>query len=112
MQLLRELTDMRKIEWVQSEHDPGFVYCMVGEEYIVFEIRGDEKAKPVRPNEKVAGIVSHCRNVTNLWLEGLYGWDTLLTLLRQAPFDHDRFMHCRRVALDLPTKILERMIET
>jgi hypothetical protein len=85
---------------------------MVGDEYIVFEVRGGEKAEPVRPSEPVAGIVSHCRNVTYLWLEGLHGWDTLLELLRQAPIDHERFIRCRRVTLDLPMRVLERMIET
>lgn len=111
MQLLRKLTDMGKIEWAQSEHEPGFVYCMVGDEYIVFEVRGGEKAEPVRPSEPVAGIVSHCRNVTYLWLEGLHGWNTLLELLRQSPVDHERFIRCRRVTLDLPTRVLERMID-
>jgi hypothetical protein len=110
--LLRKLTDLRKIEWAQSEHEPGFVYCMVGDEYIAFEVRGGKKAEPVRPSEPVAGIVSHCRNVTYLWLEGLHGWNTLLELLRQAPIDHKKFIRCRQVTLDLPTKVLEKMIET
>jgi hypothetical protein len=112
VELLRKLTELGKVEWAQSEHDPGFVYCMIRDEYIVFETRGGERADPVRPTDQVGGIVSHCRNVTYLWLEGLHGWDTLLALLRQAPIDHERFIRCRRVTHDLPTRVLERMMET
>ena len=112
VQLLRRLTDMNRIEWAQSEHNPGFVYCMVGDEYFVFEVRGGAKAELVCPNECVAGIVCHCRNVTYLWLEGLHGWNTLLDLLRRAPTNHERFIRCRRVTIDLPTRILEKMLET
>ena len=111
VQLLRKLTNMGRVQWAQSEHERGFVYCMVGDEYIVFEVRGGEKAEPVRPSENVAGIVSHCRNVTYLWLEGLHGWDTLLELVRQAPIDEEGFIRCRRVTHDLPTRVLEKMID-
>ena len=112
MELLHKLTDLRRIEWAQSQHEPGLVYCMVGDEYIVFEVPGGKKAEPVPPSKSVASIVSHCFNVTYLWLAELHGWDTLLALLRQAPMDHERFSRCRKVTLDLPTRVLEKMMET
>jgi hypothetical protein len=112
VQLLRKLTNAGRIQWAQSEHEPGIIYCMVDDEFIVFETRGGQKGELMRPSEHIGGIVSHCRNVTYLWLEGLHGWDTILALLRQAPIDNEKFNSCRQATFDLPTRVLEKLIET
>jgi hypothetical protein len=110
LQLLLRLTELGKLEWARSEHEPGFVYCLAGEELIVFELRGGENAAPVDPEQKVAGIVSKCRNVTYLWLEGLQEWDKLLDLLKRAPTNHRAFVSMRKRSHQAPVRVLEGLL--
>ena len=110
VQLLRELTDKGKVEWAQ-EDKPGHVHCMAGEEYITFEVLGADVGH-VRPDhDKIAYVAGYCRNVTYFWVPTLREWNMLLELLRQAPIDEGRFGRFRRVTQDLPTRVLERIIE-
>ncbi len=106
-ELLRKLTDSGKLEWAQSKHDVGFVQCWTGEDLIVFEVRGGEKAVHISPSEEVAGMTSNCRNVIYLWLPVTPGWDILVKLLRQAPVDDTRFTQLTRKASDTPIHVLE-----
>jgi len=109
IELLQKLTAAGKLEWARSEQEPGFVFCLAGDELILFELRGGENAAPVEPEGKVAGIVSKCRNVTYLWLEGLHEWDKLLALLKQAPIDNRKLIEIRRRSHESPIHALERM---
>ena len=108
--LLDELTKSGKLEWAQKENEPGFVYCLASEELIVFELRGGTDGAHVRPSEAIAGIVSRCRNVSYLWLEGINGWDTLLRLLRSAPIDDERFIKMRVSTQEVPVHVLEALV--
>lgn len=108
VELLTRLTEAGKAEWAQSPIEPGFVYCMAGEDLIVFEVRG-EKAEHVIPSARVHGVHCKCRNVSYLWLEGLNGWDLLLKLLERAPVGHEAFCEMRRRANLFPLRALQAL---
>jgi hypothetical protein len=108
--LLRELTDRGKIVWAQSEREPGFVRCMLGEEYIVFNLLGP-KGEPTPPDADVQAIFSDCRNVRYFWMPQETVWADLLELLRRAPVNHKTYVSFWRATIDLPMKILEDMVD-
>lgn len=109
VELLTQLTEEGRAEWATSSHEPGFAYCVIGEDLIVFEIRGGTEAALTSPENEVAGIVSKCRNASYLWLEGLDGWDELLKLLRAAPNSDAAFVGMRRRAQSFPVGALKIM---
>jgi hypothetical protein len=82
VRLLSELTASGKAQWVQRKVDIGFIFCLAEKDLIVFEVKGGEPLDNVDPSGDVAGVVCKFRNVTYLWLEGLHGWDLLLSLLK------------------------------
>ncbi len=109
LELLQLHTKSGVASWSQSRRDPGFVYCLIGHDLIVFEVKG-ELAEPVHTAEKISGVVCKCRNATYLWLEGLDGWDELVALLRAAPDDCAAFVNMRRNAQSFPVQALEAMV--
>ena len=110
VELLAELTAARKVEWARSKSEIGFVYCLVREELIVFEVRAGDKANLVDPAEPVTGIVSKCRNVSYLWLEPTPGLNDLLNLLRNAPVNDEKFVQLRKRAHLAPIQALESLL--
>lgn len=107
--MLRELTNSGKIVWAQSEREPGYVRCMLGEEYIVFHVL-DPKGKLSAPDADVQAIFSDCRNVRYFWMPADNGWAELLELLRQAPVNHETYVSFWRATVDMPMQILKEMI--
>jgi hypothetical protein len=110
VQLLRELTDQSKVEWTQ-EKEPGHVHCMVGEEYITFEVLSADNGHVRADDDKIAYVASYCRNVTYVWVRGVGNWNTLLDMLQQVPIGDERFSYFRGVTQDLPVRVLERMVQ-
>ncbi len=109
VELLAALTKSGKVEWARSKSEIGFVYCLAGEELIVFEVRGDGGG-PADPADNVTGVVSKCRNVSYLWLEPTPGLSDLLKLLRHAPMDEQGFVQFRKRAHLAPIQILESLL--
>jgi len=107
--LLKTLTVGGKVEWARASHEPGFVYALAHDEYIVFELRGGQNAKLVTPDSDVAGIVCKCRNVTYLWLQPNDGFVDLLHLLQDSPIDDAKFLDIRKRAYYSPVKALEAL---
>ena len=112
VELLGQLTDAGRTEWLRSAEDPVFVYCLVdGEDLIVFECTGGKRGdEPVPPTAPLAGVVSHYCNTTYLWLgtlPDLANWELLLRLLQSAKVNEDRFIQCRRIAHKAPVRTLE-----
>ncbi|MEI6075532.1 MAG: hypothetical protein WCS94_08170 [Verrucomicrobiota bacterium] len=110
VELLSKLTALGKAAWVQSGDDPGTVYCRVQQDLIIFEVKGGSGAEPVKPCEVVNGVVCKFRNASFLWLEGLYGWDDLISMLKNAPDNHKDFIQMRRDAQMVPIRVLENAI--
>jgi len=116
LDLLKNLTQRGKCKWFQSDSEPGYVYCLAGDdELIIFECLGGEKGdEPVPPSEPLAGVASEFRNSTYLWLEGLgelCGWDLLMKLLRSAQTNHDKVLECRRIAHSSQIRVLEELLK-
>jgi hypothetical protein len=113
LDLLRQLTDKGRAEWLRDDEQPGFVHCLVDEEDLIkFECmggeQGDEHVSPVGP---LAGVVSHYCNTTYLWLPVATDWELLLRLLRSAKDDAKRFNACDRIAHHAPVKVLEARLK-
>jgi hypothetical protein len=108
--LLTKLTESAKVEWARSKSDIGFVCCLVRDELIVFEVRGDAAGSLVDPTGAVAGIVGKCRNTLYLWLEPTPGFGDLLELLRRAPIDNERVVQFRKQVHLAPLKVLESLL--
>ena len=106
VELLWQLTIQGGLTWSRSQDDPGFVYCLAGDDLIVFEVRGGQDAELVQPSHDVSGIVSKCRNVSFLWLEGLHGWNRLIELLIKAPDDDSKVTRMKRKAQLFPLQAL------
>ncbi len=111
VKLLAKLTDAGQAKWTQTENDPGYVYCLVRNELIKFEVRGNETADYIRPSEDVAGIYTEYRNTCYLWLEGLWGWDSLLSLLRDAPIDDEAYKYFLQVTENAVVQVLESFLK-
>ncbi len=110
VELLVLLTESGKLDWVRSEVDIGFVYCLAQEELIVFEVRGNGGQR-VDPMDTVRGFVSKCRNVTYLWLEPTPGFSDLLKLLRSASMDEQKFSQFTLRSQGTPVQLLEKLIQ-
>jgi hypothetical protein len=113
LELLRQLTDAGRAEWLQVDHSPGFVHCLVdGEDLIKFECMGGEKGdEHIPPAQQLAGVVSHHCNTTYLWLPVAADWELLLQLLRSARDDAKRFSACRGIAHQAPVRVLEARLK-
>ena len=109
VKLLATLTKTGKLEWARSEIEIGFVYCLAGNELIIFEVRGSD-GRPADPKDKVTGVLSKCRNVSYLWLEPTPGLSNLLKLLRHANVHSDGFGRLRRRAHLAPVQALEALL--
>lgn len=114
LELLKQLTHAGRVEWLQSVHEPGFIYCLVdGNDLIKFQCMGGEKGdKPVPPTQRLAGVVSQYCNMTYLWVNGLRNWELLMELLRLAKTDEEKFAECRRIAHDAPVRVLKSKLTT
>ena len=111
LELLCQLTKSGHAIWAQSRSDPGFVYCLAGQDLIVFEVRSGTDAALVCVSQRgISGIVAKCRNVSFLWLEGVEGWSDLVKLLYEAPDDEKEFIKMRRVAQQFPVLALEALL--
>ena len=122
VRLLQKLTRVGAARWVRRAVDPGFVYCFVGSDKLVFEVLSADHpgrnesgevtgARAVAPEEraKVHGILCEYRNHSMLYLEGLGGWDDLLDLLVAAPIDDALFRLQQREFLLHVTDDLEAL---
>ena len=86
LELLKQLTDASRIEWLQADYSPGFVYCLVdGEDLIEFELAHAENSNQA-PRQPLAGIVlHHCNTDISLviWASTLnFKMQNLMTLLK------------------------------
>jgi len=108
IELLQLLTQNGKAEWAQ-EGKPEHVHCLVGEEYIKFEVLGNDIGHVPPDFDKIAYIAGYCRNATYFWVPVSPGWSTLIELLRQAPIDDERIDRFRKMTLDMPVRALERV---
>jgi hypothetical protein len=113
LELLRQLTDAGRAEWLRDDGSPGFIHCLVdGEDLIKFESMGGEKGDAhVPPAQRLAGVVSHHCNTTYLWLPVAAGWELLLQLLRSAKDDAKRFSACHGIAHKAPVRVLEARLK-
>ena len=113
LELLRELTDAGRAEWLRDDEQPGFVHCLVDKEDLIkFECMGGEKGdEHVSPRQQLAGVVSHHCNTTYLWLPVAADWELLLRLLNSTKDDARRFSACRSIAHHAPVRVLEARLK-
>jgi hypothetical protein len=113
LELLRQLTDAGRVEWLENADEPEFIYCLVdGEDLIKFHcVPGEKGDEQVSPMNRFSGVVAHYRNTTYVWLPVAVDWDLLLQLLRLANDDAKRFVECRRIAHQGAVKALESRLK-
>ena len=113
VELLAELTQAGRAEWIRKKGDPGFVFCLVDKEDVVkFECMGGKKGDDhVAPREDLAGVVAHHSNTTYVWLPLLPSWEPLLKLLRSSRDRADRWRACKRLAYEAPVRAMEARLK-
>jgi hypothetical protein len=100
IEALRDLTERGKAEWIRQTSDPGYVHCLVGGEWIKFEIHCGEPVEINHPTsaESIAGVGGTYRNVGLLWLPSTRNWNVLVKLLFNAPANDERYAELRKQA--------------
>ena len=113
VELLEELTQAGRAEWLRSNGDPGFVRCVLdGADVVVFECMGGKDGdERVSPREELAGVVAHLSNTTYLWLPEIPSWDALLRLLRRSRANADAWRGSKRIAHRAPVRALQERLK-
>ncbi|MEM1356491.1 MAG: hypothetical protein AAGH88_16600 [Planctomycetota bacterium] len=107
--LLSTLTAAGKARWARRSIEPEFAYCIAGGDLFLFELsQGDQ---PYNPSEPPAGITGDCGGIKFLWLEGLPGWDELLTLIHAAPFREGAYTEIYQQASEALITRLESVVD-
>src|SRR5687767_8812421 len=111
---LTTLTAQGRAVWLKRNADPEWASCFVGNEHFLFKatyVGRDEDFVPDLAVDEPDGILMEARNRSFPWLQGVEGWNDVLSLIRKAIVDHEQYAWLLQSSVDAMVTQLESLVE-